>query len=688
MTQAQSKSYGGVKKKLMGAICMLLVASIMVVSSTYAWFTLSTAPEITGISTSVGANGNLEMALLNSETFADLNKITSAVGDSSAAAGKKVTESNITWGNLVDLSDASYGLDKINLMPAALTIDKDGTNGYKTTITRLLATPTYGADGRVVDLSGTTVSTVRNAENTAWAFDAAKQTYGVRAIGIDATMSAQQSGLMSAKTEYSSALSEAKTIIQAALSTNGQGLASAVTQIAMNSADADLKTEHTTAISNMVTAAEQALEKIDAAYIAVLKAAVASSVSDENAYKTAIAAINGTEDAPITTYAAAKTALEAVSGVTVTEPDGLSDAANALATQKQAVADAKTEIGNDAPDYKTALTKLVDTSKVTINGYKTTRSTGDNADTSKDLMGADGNINSTFMNAVLKDGGAVVEMPDGSGVFAYIGSVAGNYAAATKVNVNFKGLVLEGMNATMKTKATENTEIKTALAALTAATTTSTTQSLSDTYGYALDLAFRTNAAGSYLKLQTEAANRVYSDGTGTATQGSGSTMTFKSTMNDKGTANLTDDQVKGLMQAINVAFINPETGAIYGIAGLDNIQNTGDGMKGDLVLFDIGDEKGTGTPDPYYDMAKRTATDGTEAKLMDLNQNEAAKMTVVVYLNGRMVDNSDVANATQSVTGTMNLQFSSSATLTPMENTALRNMEAKTTTGGGAANP
>ena len=35
MTQAQSKSYGGVKKKLMGAICMLLVASIMVVSSTH-----------------------------------------------------------------------------------------------------------------------------------------------------------------------------------------------------------------------------------------------------------------------------------------------------------------------------------------------------------------------------------------------------------------------------------------------------------------------------------------------------------------------------------------------------------------------------------------------------------------------------------------------------------------------------
>lgn len=74
MTKSQANSYGGVRKKLMGAVAMLLVASIMVVSSTYAWFTLSTAPEITGISTSVGANGNLEIALLNSDTAGDLTR--------------------------------------------------------------------------------------------------------------------------------------------------------------------------------------------------------------------------------------------------------------------------------------------------------------------------------------------------------------------------------------------------------------------------------------------------------------------------------------------------------------------------------------------------------------------------------------------------------------------------------------
>ena len=38
-----------IKKKLMAATAMLLVAAIMTVSSTYAWFTLSTAPEVSFI---------------------------------------------------------------------------------------------------------------------------------------------------------------------------------------------------------------------------------------------------------------------------------------------------------------------------------------------------------------------------------------------------------------------------------------------------------------------------------------------------------------------------------------------------------------------------------------------------------------------------------------------------------------
>ena len=80
MNKKHEKRGIDIKTKLMAAICMLLVSSIMMVSTTYAWFTLSTAPEVTGINTAVGANGNLEMALQPLDGIAAIEE--SAVGDS------------------------------------------------------------------------------------------------------------------------------------------------------------------------------------------------------------------------------------------------------------------------------------------------------------------------------------------------------------------------------------------------------------------------------------------------------------------------------------------------------------------------------------------------------------------------------------------------------------------------------
>ena len=671
MTQAQSKSYGGVKKKLMGAVCMLLVASIMVVSSTYAWFTLSTAPEITGISTSVGANGNLEMALLNTANYGDLTKISSAVGDSSAKAGTTRVQSNVTWGNLVDLSDESYGLKKIKLMPAALSVSAGtGEGNYEVDTARLLGTPVYGADGRVVDISGTTYTGTWNTTANSWAYSATQTEYGVRAIGANDNLTKQQAGLLTAKSDYNKALTSAKSIIQNALTTNGQNLASAVTTMAMNKEEAPLTPEQQGAIQAMVTASDNALKQIDLAYIAVLKAA--ATTLDSQTYTAAIAALDG-----IDTYAAAVTALQDKS---VTIPGALATAAEKLAAQKQAVTAADAAIKAAVPDYKTALTKLVDTSKVTINGYNATTKPGEEE---KNLMGENGEINSTFMSKVISDGGAMVEMPDGSGVFAYIGSVAGNYAAATKVTVEFKALKLTNMPATMKTVATLDTTVTDALNRVEANGTSTGDISLSDTYGYALDMAFRTNAANSYLKLQTAAAQRVYSDSTSEATQGGGSTMTFTAAKADDGTALLKDAQIVSLMQSIRVAFIDPDNGTLYGIATLENISANaaGTGMTGELTLKDVSNLDTTANT---FDLNTRTSADGAEAKLMNLEQNTAKKLTVLVYLDGHDVDNGDVANAASSMTGTLNLQFSSSATLKPMDNTALRNMQKATTTTGG----
>lgn len=141
-----------IKNKLIAAIAMLLVSSIMMVSSTYAWFTLSTAPEVQGITTTVDANGNLEIAL--SPADGDYNKITSNVGD---ANEEDWTKKNLTWGNLIDLSDASYRLNELTLLPSQLYINPGSATAPATLADNPLKIPVYGADGRISALDGTKV---------------------------------------------------------------------------------------------------------------------------------------------------------------------------------------------------------------------------------------------------------------------------------------------------------------------------------------------------------------------------------------------------------------------------------------------------------------------------------------------------------------------------------------------------
>ena len=139
----KTKRERDIKAKLMAAIAMLLVSSIMMVSTTYAWFTLSTAPEVTGITTSIASNGNLEIALSpRSGNGAE-------VGDATTATTGWAAK-NMTWGNLLDMSDASYGLAGLTLAPAQLALE--GTEGSFSiwmggTVSNGVVTPT-GTDGK------------------------------------------------------------------------------------------------------------------------------------------------------------------------------------------------------------------------------------------------------------------------------------------------------------------------------------------------------------------------------------------------------------------------------------------------------------------------------------------------------------------------------------------------------------
>lgn len=162
----------GIRAKLMAAVSMLLVSSIMTVSSTYAWFTLSTAPEVTNISTSVAGNGSLEIALMPSNGF--LGDIDTGRASVNAGGTVALTDANTTWGNIINLSDASYGLNDVELAPA--TWNADAFTAGKA----MLSVPTFGYDGRI----DATVDTVLASYQEA-AFNTEAPQYGVRAFGLE-----------------------------------------------------------------------------------------------------------------------------------------------------------------------------------------------------------------------------------------------------------------------------------------------------------------------------------------------------------------------------------------------------------------------------------------------------------------------------------------------------------------------
>ena len=167
----------GLRNKLIAAISMLLVSSIMMVSSTYAWFTLSTAPEVKNISTTVAGNGSLEIALMPTDGL--LSSITAGAVGSTAT----LKEKNVKWGNQVDLSDAAYGLSAISLNPALLNYAKpegaadDAAAAFVPD--KPLAIAKYGFDGRIAGLDAQNVGIKSKANGDG--FDSAE--YGVRAIG-------------------------------------------------------------------------------------------------------------------------------------------------------------------------------------------------------------------------------------------------------------------------------------------------------------------------------------------------------------------------------------------------------------------------------------------------------------------------------------------------------------------------
>lgn len=719
-------SRGALRAKLLSTVAMLLVASTLLVTSSYAWFVMSTAPEVTGIDTQVGANGALEIALLNKESWDDLSKLD--MGDIDETAADPLRGNNLTWGNLVDLGDRSYGLSQIILQPARLNIQKGGTDEAGTqqyTVAQtILKTPAYSEDGRIQKLDKTSaVSYVYDGSKFAAAG------YGVRAIGTCADISIFQAGMNTAKTLLSDGMSKAKEEASKALRDNGADLADIVVAHTLDDKNDGFTAENVASIRALAVGMQTALDYLETALRQVFAGYIAtelSGIKDTSEYEAAVAAINApgaTLASLLNTYPDIKDMVSEIeSYITILTGD--------QTKVEKAIADCDSTTAPCSWNTIAAIVSpLVNTEAMTIGGktideVKAEVITPDGIDFGKAMA--------------LVSGGVKIGVPSGSGILSDIADYAGNYASVvTLKDFSAKGHNLGDVPVTITTITDKNpVYLNVCSSAMRSAvvTTGKGNSSMTDFYGYALDLAFRTNAADSQLLLQTEPENRVYEgDKQNDALQGAGSYMSFVT-----GTGISANKMVR-LMSGIRVALLDA-TQNVLGIATLDctlgkdiyapltdeikngrsDLDYTGmahylNASKGGMQQSDlITESEYNALPDKSaveYDAAtgelkaklymhsfSMTVSDAhTEAEITanggdfytggitigakvadnaitKLVQDRAERITAVVYIDGSVVTNATVAaNAQYSMTGTLNLQFSSDAELMPAQNAALQ---------------
>ena len=185
--RAYKRALPHMKERVIAVALLLAMSVSMMSSATFAWLTLSRSPEVSGLATTIATNGNLEIALSDKD---GLEPDETAVGD----GGKVVTLSNLTWGNLINLSDPSYGLEDITLRPATL-------NSGSLDESPLYAV-TYGADGRIEDIAmdfsftNYQPSQVAGAAGQFVAPVGGTNQYGVRAVSsVKATTAGAQADL-------------------------------------------------------------------------------------------------------------------------------------------------------------------------------------------------------------------------------------------------------------------------------------------------------------------------------------------------------------------------------------------------------------------------------------------------------------------------------------------------------------
>lgn len=123
------------KQKLIATTAMLAIATTMLSTSTYAWFAISTAPEVATITTHIESTGSFEIALGTDGTTADDEPLATTTTDSG---------NDTTWGDNVTGVTFTSGLT----FPVIAS----------TTANYLFQAPTYDVDGRISAIADITTT--------------------------------------------------------------------------------------------------------------------------------------------------------------------------------------------------------------------------------------------------------------------------------------------------------------------------------------------------------------------------------------------------------------------------------------------------------------------------------------------------------------------------------------------------
>lgn len=663
------------REKLSAAGLGLLVAAIVTVSATFAWVTLSRAPEVTGIATTLSANGALEIALSNEGgTQPDEFDIDESVG-----LKVDLVSSNLQWGNLVNLADDAYGIDNIELRPAQLNISK------------LLSTPllgaAYGADGRITEKDTNFAYTKYDKQEDKFLVNT---TYGVRAISSYTAVKSEgaQAILEQKIKDVDTAMNTVSNTYQEAIDCF-PAMGKMISTFAQDKVDKKLGSGSETG-SNMGPYLADVLRLYQALYATVEDQKVAY-VALANLQLYQWAAENKQNFTPITweklyqdrdQYNAADPTQKSKNGTV------------SLSGLEQFCADAETlkkdmdKLGEYCAGYQAGkayywasggddnfqiwnmVSRLIDyngTMYIEINGKKIYVKNLESA--AGDLLKANNKTQRVFV-----DGGVLKRFEEiviaNSGRFGAIKKAKCTVAVKTPIGaITIKGEAY--------TTASGPSWFESDFAAASKTEVNATVAAAEDTYGMAVDFWLRTNAERTYLTLEgatvtdpaTETVLRY--DGVNRVWGAAGNALlTRESTTQGGGScyvyyADTPEDMQRSLalLENLKVAFMDTATGRYMASAILDTEHYWAQNGRITVPLIqDITQPKVTYTrAEEGVDEQGKPATVQREYfALAELVMDDAQRISAIIYLDGTSLSNSEVLAAAK-IQGQLNLQFGTS---------------------------